>query len=314
MEKELKTQIVQAAAAVKKKVNEMRMAESNNEKFLDTFFQPITKPFHQIINDNSTLKQLNVSKNKNICEQLNNTHFKNKETLLKSPYNSDEEIDESSSDSEASNKSLPSNSSFATVESLQSPKQNTSSWSLSSEVFEDVPYGVRRERGKLMMGSSRVNVDDDNVYIAGESYQKTPGLFELLFKKIPDLSLVSENDSQVYKAMLQETNAHRRDYDRSKPIKTNRGIKYLRIIKPLFKLRKPSTSSVSSCKDQLTEGEGLTIKKKFKKYTDYVYWDDPNELVERLKLLIASKDAGNTGVNNEIISIVEELRENGHIN
>jgi hypothetical protein len=31
--------------------------------------------------------------------------------------------------------------------------------------------------------------------------------------------------------------------------------------------------------------------------------------VERLKLLCASKQAGNTGVDNEIISIIEELRE-----
>ncbi|KAF0719455.1 Integrase catalytic domain-containing protein [Aphis craccivora] len=38
-----------------------------------------------------------------------------------------------------------------------------------------------------------------------------------------------------------------------------------------------------------------------------VYWNDPNELVERLKLLLASKAAGNTGVSNEILSIFEEL-------
>lgn len=47
--------------------------------------------------------------------------------------------------------------------------------------------------------------------------------------------------------------------------------------------------------------------------TIILYWDDPNELVERLKLLIASKDAGNTGLDNEIISVVEELRESGII-
>ena len=44
-----------------------------------------------------------------------------------------------------------------------------------------------------------------------------------------------------------------------------------------------------------------------------VYWDDPNELVDRLRLLLASKSAGNTGVSNEIISIFEELREAGLI-
>lgn len=42
---------------------------------------------------------------------------------------------------------------------------------------------------------------------------------------------------------------------------------------------------------------------------DYIYWDDPNELVDRLRLLIASQAAGNTSHTNEIFSIIEELRE-----
>ncbi|XP_066600146.1 putative leucine-rich repeat-containing protein DDB_G0290503 [Prorops nasuta] len=41
---------------------------------------------------------------------------------------------------------------------------------------------------------------------------------------------------------------------------------------------------------------------------DYVYWDNPNELVDRLKLLITSKNAGHTNHDNEIISIIEELQ------
>ncbi len=42
-----------------------------------------------------------------------------------------------------------------------------------------------------------------------------------------------------------------------------------------------------------------------------VYWNDPNELVDRLRLLLASQSAGNTGVSNEILSIFEELYESG---
>lgn len=42
---------------------------------------------------------------------------------------------------------------------------------------------------------------------------------------------------------------------------------------------------------------------------EYVYWDDPNELVERLKLLMASQNAGHTGHLNEINSIIEEMWE-----
>jgi len=42
---------------------------------------------------------------------------------------------------------------------------------------------------------------------------------------------------------------------------------------------------------------------------DYVHWDDPNKLVDHLRLLDASHQAGNNAHDNEILSIIEELRE-----
>ena len=39
---------------------------------------------------------------------------------------------------------------------------------------------------------------------------------------------------------------------------------------------------------------------------DYIHWDDPNEIVDRLRLLEASHQASHNGHDNEII---EELRE-----
>lgn len=45
----------------------------------------------------------------------------------------------------------------------------------------------------------------------------------------------------------------------------------------------------------------------------YEYFDDPNELCDRLRLLVSSKMAGNTNHMQEINSIIEELRELGCI-
>ena len=42
---------------------------------------------------------------------------------------------------------------------------------------------------------------------------------------------------------------------------------------------------------------------------DYLYWDDPNELIDRLRLLIGEREAGNNSLQNEIQAIIEELRE-----
>ena len=38
---------------------------------------------------------------------------------------------------------------------------------------------------------------------------------------------------------------------------------------------------------------------------------DPNALLERLELLLASQEAGHTGVRNELVSICDELKRQG---
>lgn len=56
----------------------------------------------------------------------------------------------------------------------------------------------------------------------------------------------------------------------------------------------------------------LPLEKEFVPYTDniaYEYYDDPNEICDRLRLLVMSKASGNTNHDQEINSIIEELRE-----
>lgn len=57
---------------------------------------------------------------------------------------------------------------------------------------------------------------------------------------------------------------------------------------------------------------GRGLENEFIPYTQniaYEYFDDPNELCERLKLLVSSRQAGNSNHSQEINSILEELRE-----
>lgn len=42
---------------------------------------------------------------------------------------------------------------------------------------------------------------------------------------------------------------------------------------------------------------------------DYRYFDDYNEILERLKLLLTSESTENNAHNIEIVSLIEELRE-----
>lgn len=58
--------------------------------------------------------------------------------------------------------------------------------------------------------------------------------------------------------------------------------------------------------------DGKGVEKKFIPYSQnivYEYYDDPNELVDRLMLLVSSKSAGNSNHDQEVNSIIEELRE-----
>ena len=344
MEKQLKEQIIKCSGAVKRKVKQLRDMKDNNEKFFETALKPITDPLNQMVSKNSHVDQSSVVAtpkssvkrrkfNKKFIEFNNSLRRNDTDVKDQNEYETDDqnedntfiarksltntEVNAASSESEHDYEDLvqSSDASFKTLDSspLKPASASDPSWSLSSEAFIDVPFGARLERGKLFVGSSRLTVTDNNLIIGGHTYAKTVGLGQLLFKKVPDLKLLTEEDKQNYKLILLDTNVHRRDYDPTKPIKSNKGTKYLYVIKPFFRLSK-SKSTTGTSNESLSQGSGLPVMKRVKKDIDYVYWDDPNELVDRLRILLASRDAGNTGLDNEIISIIEELRESNIIN
>lgn len=155
-----------------------------------------------------------------------------------------------------------------------------------------------------MLGNKRFDVDtDDNIIINDVRYKGTPGLYELIFKRIPDDEIYTDDDLQKYKNILLTTNAHRRNHIAASQILSNRGYKYKHIIGPLM-----STVYDKKAGKGLPRAMTLTENK-----IEYVHWDDPNELVDRLRLLKASRRAGNNAHDNEILSIIEELREAGLI-
>jgi hypothetical protein len=324
-EKILKEKVLRSAEAVRKKVKVLRDIKSSNNMMLETMLKPVTDPLNEMVkkdDNNLSISDTDLDNNGFKSNKLVKTlkysptedgkkeSLANK-TLLKS---SESDLDNSEYDSisnESNNQNYSdsiNNASFKTLDLYASPHEDSTYQ--KQYLHMNIPFGVRMDRGKLMLGSYPISANDKELKIGGESYYLTQGLNDLLFEKTPDLQIVTENDKQLYKTLLLKTNAHRRDFDPNKPIKSNKGMKYLHIIKPLFKLTKQRSFS-----DEVhVTGDGLPAMKKVKRDISYVYWDDPNELVERLKLLIASRDAGNTGLDNEIISIIEELREAGLVN
>jgi hypothetical protein len=92
---------------------------------------------------------------------------------------------------------------------------------------------------------------------------------------------------------------------------------YALLTKRFVKTKQYTPAAISTFKN-LVELAGLAVhERQSKKYRlirgGCMYYRDPNQLVERLNLLVASKQAGNTGVDNEIAEILDELTRTGQI-
>lgn len=155
-------------------------------------------------------------------------------------------------------------------------------------------YGIYDKDGKFYIGNTPIEINDNNIRVADKEYRGTPGLWELLIMDQPDENIFSPEDHRNYSEILFKTNAIRQknDPNSSRP-KASRSEKWTKLIKPIWDMRAQY------------EGNGIS--------TVYLP-SDPNALIDRLDLLMASKAAGNTGVRNEIVSICDELLRQNIIN
>lgn len=164
----------------------------------------------------------------------------------------------------------------------------------------DHTYGPRFEGDVLMVGGKPLRFHDDgSIIIADTTYKPTPGLYDLLFKRLPNDEIYNNEDLKAYKDILVKTNAHKKNYKFRGNINRDPSLKYRQVISKLF----PKL---------LYSGKGLFLAKDTSQ-SDFTYWDDPNEIVDRLRLLLVSTETGNRSHKNEIINILEELREAGII-
>lgn len=173
----------------------------------------------------------------------------------------------------------------------------------------DTTYGVTydSEKNNWQLGKDRIDFDSrGNILIKNQTFTGNSGLYELLFKTKPDESLISEQDRLNYRKILNLTNVHRREFDPDKQIRGTNSYKYKTYIQESPKRRRSKSTKGFG----MSDNDVLVFNRK---PIEYVFWDNANELVERLRLLIASTVAGNNNHNNEIVSIVEELREAGII-
>ena len=179
----------------------------------------------------------------------------------------------------------------------------------------DLTFGLYAQKGKFKIGSKFVNIEDNDIKIDDIIFEGTPGFWELITSKNPNPDNYIEEDLDKYRQLLLLTNAIYQGNNPStnKP-KSNKSPKWKNIVKPIWEqIKKQKEEEYKEFEEDdddpqpSTSGTGLSVAGQGLK----ILPSDPNTLIDRFDLLFSSKKAGHTGVKNEIVSILDELKRQG---
>ena len=176
--------------------------------------------------------------------------------------------------------------------------------------------GLYSEDDNLKIGYRPVKIENDDIIIDDTPFKGTVGLWKLITSKdIPDKTEYSAEDLASYITIMHITKA---TYDKNNK-RVGGNDKMNKLIKPLVKaLEKGGGEGLI---DKIEEHFGYEEEE----YDEEEYEEpatkgtglpkilpsDPNALINRFDLLFSSKKAGHTGVRNEIVSILDELKRQG---
>ena len=171
---------------------------------------------------------------------------------------------------------------------------------LASKKGIDKSFGLTVKNKKLHIGDKPITIKDNNIIIDGEEYTGTPGLWELIISQEPQEGKYTEDDYLNYINLLVQTNTiYQGNNPNQNRAKSSGGDKWNKLISPVWEHIRESKKPLKRKKRQQDpiNGDGLKILP-----------SDPNALINRFDLLFSSKKAGHTGVRNEIVSILDELK------
>ena len=193
----------------------------------------------------------------------------------------------------------------------------------------DLNFGLntQNEEKKFKIGDKSVKFVNNNIIVEGEEFIGTPGFWALIISKNPSPDDYEIADKIQYKKLLIKTNAifQNNNPENTRPKGNYQGDKWKEIIKPIWEeiKPKPTKKGGKGGKGEKGKGKRQGDPQPSTSGTDpqtkipgggLILPSDPNALIDRFDLLFSSKKAGHTGVMNEIISILDELKRQGVIN
>lgn len=255
---QVKLQIVNTARAIKRKYIALRKGEQQEEEKAAKFLKPLMQPLKQIIANVENKKQ-NVTPpppppppmfSSSLLKSVKKKHISPQSTSKKLTFTpdflSEGEVFELSASDE-----------------MDEEKGDVSQPQLQEDisVIEDSPYfkeyidqydplpkkyvlkylerdgidfrGIKYDSisSKWSLGKTPIEFSGKDLIISGKRYTGTPGLYELLFMKIP--KDVKKEDAKNYHEIIDKTNLYRRNYDPQEQKKGNKSEKYKLYVQPL---------------------------------------------------------------------------------
>ena len=190
----------------------------------------------------------------------------------------------------------------------------------TTEEDSDRVFGIYPdENNKLKIGNKFLKFKVDDIIIDDKKYEGTEGLWELIVSKKPKEGIYTTDDYIEYINLLTQTNTiyQKNDPTSSNP-KSSSSDKWKNLISPVWEHIRESKKPPE---EEKGKGKGRGRKKRQEDPQPGTSGDglkilpsDPNALIDRFDLLFSSQKAGHTGVRNEIISILDELKRQGVIN
>ena len=175
-------------------------------------------------------------------------------------------------------------------------------------------FGMYFKDGDFRIGDKKVDIKGNNIKIDDKVYTGTTGLWGLIMNEDPQN--FTEEDYLNYAKILKQTNTiyQKNNPNQNKP-KSSGGNKWKKLIKPIWENIKKQKKEIEV--DEEYEYEEFTTDDPQPKPSGSglkILPSDPNALINRFDLLFSSQKAGHTGVRNEIVSILDELKRQGVVN
>merc|ERR1711931_5452 len=180
----------------------------------------------------------------------------------------------------------------------------------------DKYYGIQKKGDKYVMGNAFVNVDkNSNITVAGVEYGNSPGLWQLIMLNKPIKKDYSQKDADDYEDLVEATQVIFHPQVTSKNDRPTTTTKYTEILHDL----KASYVPEQETQEGETEGtdyESVEEEEETEQGMGIKYLPgDKKGLTERLRLLLAERQAGNNvSTTAEIVAILDALLQMGEIN